>query len=157
MREGGREAGGRREGGGEGRKEDGIYLKREPTSRRLWWEKTLPILLGHPLPILPYHAQRPVLLEAGACDVPPHYQSTMPRGQSCWRLGLDEVPYYYLTMPRGQTCWRLGLVMYLTPYYQSTLPRGQSCWRLGLDEVPYYYLTMPRGQTCWRLGLVIPY
>jgi len=67
--------------------------------------------LRNRLPYHAVHAQRPVLLEAGACDVPysllPKY---MPRGQSCWRLGLDEVPYYYLTMPRGQTCWRLGLV-----------------------------------------------
>ena len=57
----------------------------------------------------------------------PYYQNTMPRGQSCWRLGLDEVHYYYLTMPRGQTCWRLGLVI---PYYHHTMPRGPSCFRL---------------------------
>ena len=69
--------------------------------------------------------------------------TVMPRGQSCWRLGLDDVPYYYLTMPRGQTCWRLGLVMYLI----TKVPRGQSCWRLGLADVPYYYFTMPRGHT----------
>ena len=44
-----------------------------------------------PMSLLPYHAQRPDLPEAGACDV----------------------PYYYFTMPTGQTCWRPGLVMYL--------------------------------------------
>ena len=40
---------------------------------------------------VPYYksAQKPDLLEAGACDV----------------------AYYYFTMPKGQTCWRLELVM----------------------------------------------
>ena len=78
-----------------------------------------------------------------------YLNTKVPRGQSCWRLGLTGVPYYYFTMPRGQTCWWLGLVIYLI----SKVPRGQYCWRLGLADVPYYYFTMPRGQTCWKLGL----
>ena len=53
-----------------------------------------------PISLLPYHAQRPDLLEAGAGDVP-YYYFTMPRGQTCWRLGLADVPYYYFTMPRN--------------------------------------------------------
>jgi len=62
---------------------------------------------------VPYYksAQRPDLLEAGACDV----------------------AYHYFTMPRGQICWRLGLVLYLI----TKVPRGQTCWRLGLADVPY--------------------
>ena len=45
-------------------------------------KKTIPILPGRPLPILPYPAQRPVLLEAGACDAPysllPKYNAQRP-------------------------------------------------------------------------------
>jgi len=47
---------------------------------------------------------------------------------------LYATPHYHHTVPRGQSCWRLGLVMYFTPYYQSTMPRGQSCWRLGFES-----------------------
>ena len=56
--------------------------------------------------LLLYLAQEPDLLEAETCDV----------------------PYYYFTLPRDQTCWRLGLVMYLI----TKVPRGHFCWRLGL-------------------------
>ena len=49
--------------------------------------------------VVPYNAQRPALLEAGALCLD---DLTMPRGQSCWRLGLDEISYYNRTLCHAQ-------------------------------------------------------
>ena len=58
--------------------------------------------------LLLYHAQRPDLLEAGACDVPYYKSAQRP---DLLEAGACDVAYYYFTMPKGQTCWRLELVM----------------------------------------------
>jgi hypothetical protein len=60
-----------------------------------------------------------------------------------WRLVL---------VPRGQTCWRLGLACIgaRRPDYRWRLvlvPRGQTCWRLGLACIG-----ARRPDYRWRLG-----
>ena len=58
---------------------------------------------------IPYcpSAQRPVLLDAGPCDIN-SFSLTMPRGQTRWKLKL--VIYIIAKVLRGNTCRRLRLL-----------------------------------------------
>ena len=60
----------------------------------------------------------------------------MPRGQSCWRLGL---------YPRGQSCWRLGPChrVLATASYIKRVARNHGTHLFALT--PCYYSTGPEG------------
>ena len=49
--------------------------------------------------VIPYNARRPDLLEAGALCLD---YLTMPRGQSCWKLGHHEIFCYNLILSHAQ-------------------------------------------------------
>ena len=68
--------------------------------------------------------------------------------------------YYYFTMPRGQTCWRLGLVMSsLLPYHaqRPDLLEAGACDVLSVLCMSFHFLSIPLVPFNFLSFLFIPF